>query len=261
VSWADARLDWIHRRDGDADIYFVCNQDAAPVTVAVAFRITGRKPELWDPLTGTRRDATAFTQRDGRTIVPLAFGAYGSTFVIFRRSIAADAQGAASSNAADLTPVADITGPWSVAFETAKGGPAETRFATLTDWTTHADPAIRDYSGTATYRTTVDRPAGDGPWLLELGRVGEMARVAVNGQDLGVTWVPPYRVTLPADLKPTGNRLEIIVANTWWNRLLADQALPADQRLTRTNITLRKPGGKPLPSGLLGPVRIVSTRR
>ena len=80
----------------------------------------------------------------------------------------------------------------------------------------------------------------------------------VNGKELGrVIWTPPYRIALPADLKPSGNQLEIRVANTWWNRLLADQTLPKEKRLTRTNVT-PKPGGKPLPSGLLGPVRLLA---
>ena len=44
-----AQLAFIHRRDGEADIYFVSNQrgrfDAADCT----FRVSGKLPELWDP--------------------------------------------------------------------------------------------------------------------------------------------------------------------------------------------------------------------
>jgi hypothetical protein len=56
-------------------------------------------------------------------------------------------------------------------------------------------------------------------------------------------------------VKPTGNALEIDVVNTWYNRLIKDLTLPADQRLTRTNIRL-KAGAIPADSGLLGPVSL-----
>jgi hypothetical protein len=84
------------------------------------------------------------------------------------------------------------------------------------------------------------------------------ATVCINCQELDrVVWTPPYQITLPRDLRANGNQLEIRVANTWWNRLLADQVLPKEKRLTRTNVT-PKAGGKPLPSGLFGPVRILT---
>jgi hypothetical protein len=264
VEWTRGKLDWIHRRDWDAEIYFVCNQDKEAVSTEVTFRIGGRQPELWNPVTGERLDAAAFTQERGRTRVPISFDPYGSVFVVFRKPIAVLANGVAKDNATRVTPVGEISGPWTVAFDPAWGGPASVTFAVLTDWTQHPDEGIRNYSGTATYRTTFSKPAGPGPFLLDLGRVAEMAQVRVNGKDLGrVVWAPPYRIALPADLKPAGNQLEIRVANTWWNRLLADLALPEEKRLTRTNVKPLTSGNHkntpkvPLPSGLLGPVKIV----
>ncbi|MEY3896321.1 MAG: hypothetical protein RLZZ214_1841 [Verrucomicrobiota bacterium] len=256
VEWSRGKLDWIHRRDGAAEIYFVCNQDREPINTEVSFRVQGRQPEFWNPLTGERRDAAAFTQEDGRTCVPISFDPYGSMFVIFRKPVAALAKGEAKANEVKLTQVAEISSPWTVAFDPAWGGPASVSFATLGDWTKHPDEGVRNYSGTAAYQATFSKPPGNGPFILDLGKVAEMAMVRVNGKDLGrVIWTPPYRIALPADLKATGNQLEIRVANTWWNRLLADQALPKEKRLTRTNVT-PKPGGQPLPSGLFGPVTI-----
>lgn len=256
VEWLRGKLDWIHRRDGAADIYFVCNQDKEPINTEITFRIGGRQPEIWNPLTGERRDAAAFTQENGRTRVPISFDPYGSMFVIFRKPIAVLAKGRAKDNDMRLTQVAEISSPWTVAFDPAWGGPASVTFTTLSDWTKHPAEGVRNYSGTATYRTTFSKPVGNGPFVLDLGNVAEMAQVRVNGKDLDrVIWTPPYRIALPADLKPTENQLEIRVANTWWNRLLADQALPKENRLTRTNVSL-KPGGKLLPSGLLGPVTL-----
>ena len=258
VQWPRGKLDWIHRRDGAAEIYFISNQEKSAINTEVTFRIGGRQPEFWNPLTGERSDAAAFTQENGRTHIPISLDPYGSVFVVFRKPIAALAKGAARDNETKVTPVGEISGPWTVAFDPAWGGPASVSFATLSDWTQNPDEGIRNYSGTATYRTTFSKPDGNGPFILDLGNVAEMAQVRVNGKELGrVIWTPPYRIALPADLKPSGNQLEIRVANTWWNRLLADQTLPKEKRLTRTNVT-PKPGGKPLPSGLLGPVRLLA---
>ena len=87
-----------------------------------------------------------------------------------------------------------------------------------------------------------------------------MARVTLNGTDLGIVWRPPFRVKLGSALKLGENTLEITVVNSWHNRVMADEQLPEGQRFTRTNIRVEKKGRfqwKPEPSGLLGPVRLV----
>jgi hypothetical protein len=261
VSWEKGTLDWIHRRDCDADLYFLSNQSKTAIQTDVTFRIQGRQPELWNPLTGERRDATAFIQGKNRTIVPISLEPYGSVFVVFRKSTTTLAKGSGADNQDRFAEAAKISGPWKVAFDPAWGGPVAIQFDELVDWTKHPDEGIRSYSGSATYQTTFDLPAGKGPFFLNLGSVAEMASIRINGQDLErVIWTPPYRTELPATLKRTDNLLEIRVANTWWNRLLVDQALPKEKRLTRTNVT-PKPGGKPLASGLLGPVTLETITR
>jgi len=87
--------------------------------------------------------------------------------------------------------------------------------------------------------------------VLDIGVVREMARVTINGQDLGVAWCPPWRVTVPPGLLgASSNQLVITVANTWNNRLCVDAALPDNERLTHCRV-----GGNGLqPAGLLGPV-------
>ena len=81
-------LDWNHRQTGEADVYFLSNQDRQPRNVEVAFRATGRVPELWDAETGGIRDAGVWRQEDGRTVVPVRFAPAGSVFVVFRRAAA-----------------------------------------------------------------------------------------------------------------------------------------------------------------------------
>ncbi len=120
---------------------------------------------------------------------------------------------------------------------------------------------IRFYSGKATYSTEFDfnGQVNDGRKLsLDLGDVRDIGigRVRLNGKDLGVVWTPPFRVTINDPLKQRGNLLEVDVINSWRNRLVGDRELPAEQRFTKTNITIRKEWGL-LDSGLLGPVQIL----
>ena len=136
--------------------------------------------------------------------------------------------------------------------------PRSERFAELVDWTRQSDPEIKYFSGLATYRHTFDLPksllSADQPVWLDLGTVHNMARVRLNGHDLGVVWCAPWHVDVTRAVQATGNRLEIEVANLWPNRLIGDKNLPPDQRVAETNFNPYQADTPLLPSGLLGPV-------
>ncbi|MGC4081695.1 MAG: glycosyl hydrolase [Vicinamibacterales bacterium] len=256
-------LDFIHRRTEDADIYFVANLQPRAVALDCAFRATGDVPEIWDPVTGETRAAGSFRANDTRTIVPLEFAAHQSFFIVFPRSAASrdpvpDRRGDLRANFPTLTSVLELTGAWTVKFDARWGGPAETVFAQLTDWTARPEFGVRHYSGTATYVKRFDRPQNvKGRLFLDLGSVKNIASVRLNGRNLGVVWTAPWRVDVTDALRATGNELEIDVTNLWPNRLLGDQTLPPAERFTRTNIPLA-PDARLLSSGLLGPVRLLN---
>jgi hypothetical protein len=251
---------YIHYTIDDADVYFVCNQTDRTQVVDCAFRITGKQPELWDPLTGNITTAGAFKQADGRMIVPMEFDPYGSCFVVFRESITAAKQGTDSSNYPVLRVVKEIQGPWQVEFDPAWGGPASVEFETLTDWTQHTKEGIKYYSGKASYTHTFKYKPVDGKrYWLQLNQVEDVgiAAVCLNGKDLGITWTKPFRVDMTDVLKAGQNKLEITVVNSWLNRLIGDRGKPQEERFTKTNIKIRDDWNL-RPSGLLGPVTIQS---
>ena len=94
--------------------------------------------------------------------------------------------------------------------------------------------------------------------MFNLGEVHNMARVRLNGTDLGVVWCAPWRVDVTETLKSEGNHLEIEVANLWPNRLIGDKMLPQDQQISWTTWNPYESESALLPSGLLGPVRIMT---
>jgi hypothetical protein len=160
-----------------------------------------------------------------------------------------------------MEPVQVFSGAWEVAFDPKWGGPKEpVKFETLEDWTERPEDGIRYYSGIARYMKTFDAPASATTaktTVLNLGVLHGMARVELNGRDLGVVWCAPWQVSVPSGLlTPTGNALRIHVANLWPNRLIKDAGLPASEQLTKTTRNPYKPGNPLLPSGLLGPVTL-----
>jgi hypothetical protein len=296
--------DYIHRRDGDTDIYFVAGQGRVDLT----FRVAGKQPEIWDPVDGRTTPVVRYLEQDdGRVTLPMTLPQNGSLFVVFRRpdqgSRIVMANGPAritiegrdgdaaavqfwkngrytfetspgGQAAIDIQGLADpllLDDRWEVRFAPGWGAPESITFDRLVDWTTHADPDIKYFSGTATYRKTfgLSEQQAAGLLRLQLGPVGCIARVRLNGRDLGVVWTDPWTVDLTGVAKSGDNALEIDVANVWQNRLIGDAGLPESQRRTRTNVILEQ-GERtrryrcssvnsidPLtPSGLIGPVRL-----
>ena len=64
--------------------------------------------------------------------------------------------------------------------------------------------------------------------FLNLGKVNNMARVKLNGKDLGIVWTTPYEVDITNAVKEKNNQLEIEVINLWANRLIGDEAFEDD---------------------------------
>ena len=273
---AGAFLDWIHRSDDGTEIYFIANRMNRAEQALCTFRVSGMQPEQWDPVSGQRRDLPTFESKDGCTTVPLEFEPNGSTFIVFRNRGQASgirSQDIAAVHFPKFEARQEITGPWTVQFDPQwfyptdglSGDPAKglMTFDKLEDWTQRPEPAVKHFSGTAVYRKSFE--LADPSMIgnpssaihLDLGVVKDMARVKLNGKDLGVVWCHPWRVDITSAVKPGENQLEIEVVNLWPNRLAGDRALPETQRRTQTNIPIdpRKPL---LPSGLLGPVRLLA---
>jgi hypothetical protein len=251
-------MDWIHYRIGDAEVYFLAELDGETKSVDATFRVDRRIPELWDAVAGSIREATSFKLVDGRVQTCLEFDPYGSIFVVFRQESSSDRND--GPNFPVWKQVQTIAGPWDVTFNEERGGPKRPiRFDSLTSWSDHSDPVIKYYSGKATYKAsfTVDHDTADKPLAIHLGQVADIgvARLRLNGTDLGVVWWPPRRVDISKAVRSGENALEVEVVNSWRNRLIGDRKLPEAERLTRTNINVTK-DWKLEPAGLLGAVTL-----
>lgn len=253
----DAELMFVHRGLVDGDAYFVNNRKNRAASVEARFRVAGKRPELWHADTG-RSEPVSYRIANGETIVPLDFGPEDSYFVVFRDA-------ATESQATVARPVdvalGEIGGPWNVAFQANRGAPASATLAKLQALETHEDPGIRYFSGIATYSARFTLPKltyGQSLWI-DLGRVGDVAEVRVNGRELGTVWKAPYRVEVGAAAKRGANQLEVRVATTWVNRLIGD-AQPGAKKITFTTLPTYRPDAPLRASGLIGPVRLMAVQ-
>ncbi len=253
-------LDWIHRSDDSREIYFVVNRKDREESRTCTFRVSGRQPEIFDPVIGAVRDARAFVQSGKRTSLPLEFAPFGSIFVIFDKKIPETRNGAGRTNAEVLDPATTIAGPWNVRFDPKWGGPASIQFPELVDWTHRPEDGIKYYSGIATYSNTLLLNGHRSQRVfLDLGDVKDVAEVRLNGKKIGIAWTRPYRVEITSAVRAGANKLEIDVVNLWPNRMIGDGPLAPEKRFTVTNIPIyyeHKPQTL-LPSGLLGPVTVL----
>lgn len=227
-----APVRYIHRTSTDWDIYFVSNCTNEPIKSDCIFRKAEASPELWDPLTGKIRKLPQFSSQDGLTTVPLEFDTYQSFFIVFRKGRSDNSS--EGKNFPEKTEIASLNGSWDVSFDPKWGGPEKVRFDSLKDWTLRPEEGIKYYSGIAIYSQNFDLPkdyatANNSRLYLDLGEVKNLARVLLNGQDLGVVWTNPWRVDITEAVKQKGNTVEIEVANLWPNRLIGDEKLPDDE--------------------------------
>jgi len=314
---ASARLDYIHRSTGDAEIYFIRNADSVDVKTEVHFRIRGMKPELWDPVTGSMRHLAVYQEDESGILIPLHLSPHGSFFIVFKDPVGSTAgieqirlhgdgvfPGGTASGIhfqgyyqeekdirfsagkpgtysitlgpdhqvlLEITPLNEhiqkLTGSWDVRFPYGWGVYPLQHFDSLFDWSLSSIPGLSHFSGSATYRTsfTVEENTLSefDHCRLDLGRLGEVARIYLNGKAVGISLFPPHELDITDLLNPGENHLSIEVTNTWLNRLIGDLELPLDRQFTRSNVAYGNDAGRrpwseyDLPaSGLIGPVTL-----
>ena len=162
----------------------------------------------------------------------------------------------------EATTIQTVTSTWQVHFDQKNGGTADEEFPELVSWTKKDNPIVKYFSGTAIYKTTVTidstQLATSARIFIDLGVVKNIADLSINGTPAGVLWKAPFRT---ADIKPLlkegDNLLEIKITNVWRNRMIGD-VQPGEKHPVTAIRRFYKSTDKLLPSGLLGPVRIIT---
>ena len=220
----------------------------------------GKVPVLWHPETG-KTEPVSYSIANGVTTVALSLEPNDAVFVIFKDKAV---KTSVTLPAVEEKQLLTVEGSWNVNFQKDRGAPANATFDKLVSYTENTDAGIKYFSGTATYTKTITADknwfTNDAQLWLDLGDVKNLAEVIVNGKSLGVVWKQPFRVDVTDALKAGENKIEIKVTNLWVNRLIGDAQPGVTNKITYTTMPFYQANSKLLPSGLLGPVRIISVK-
>ncbi|MCM1021766.1 MAG: glycoside hydrolase family 2 [Muribaculum sp.] len=249
---------FIHRTLADAQIYFLANPTESRLEITATFRVPdGMYAQAWDATTGEVRTLPEGESANGKYTMPVSFEPLQSWFIVFRKGNIEKVEG--GKNFPSPVVVDTVSTPWTVTFDTRRRGPKQpVVMDQLADWTSYPTDSVRNFSGTAVYKTVLPVAEVDtaATYRLNLGKVMVMATVKVNGQDAGGVWTAPYSVNVTPLLKAGDNEIEVAVVNNYKNRIIGDLSLPEDQRSTWTNIQIWTPNDELQSSGLLGPVTL-----
>jgi hypothetical protein len=268
---AAPEIGFVHRKLAFGDIYFLANTSNHPVHSQATFRVSGLEAAWYDPFTGKATGA-------GTNRIDLNLAPYESRIVVFSKQHVAPRPAATGPVPAPV----DLSGGWKVTFT---GSPEPVVMTALRSWTEY--PTRKYFSGRATYeKTATIGPAMAGskhPLFLNFGEgtpvnpqerrsasgmramlenpVREAAVVYVNGKPAGSVWCAPYEVEVSGLLHAGENTIRVVVANLAINEM-AKGPMPDYKAL------IAKYGDRfqdqdtanlqPLPSGLLGPVRLMA---
>ena len=247
----------------------MANTSNEPKHVEAHFRDTAGHAETWDPFTG---EVSALPDPKN---VDLDLAPYESRLIYF----ADDAMTARPQPDRHETEVADLSQHWQLWF--GSSGTAE-NMDRLDSWT--ANPKTEFFSGQVTYRKTfaLESMKEKSTYLLDFGAgtpeplpssddgfnmhayldspVRDAAAVYVNGKLAGCVWHPPFRVDVTGLVHSGTNELRIVVGNTAINEM-AGQQQPDYRLLWLRYGKLFTPQDmdnlRPLPSGILGPVKLM----
>ncbi|MCC6725017.1 MAG: glycoside hydrolase, partial [Saprospiraceae bacterium] len=250
-----AKVLYVHRKTADMDIYWLNSRSAEENSAEVSFRVSGKVPELWHAQTG-KTLKLEWRIENGRTIVPMGFEAWGAAFIIFKEK---------TSETSHTLPkqigdeISKMNGTWQVDFQEKRGAPKTALFEKLISWSEHYHVGIKYFSGTATYRNSfnIKEIENGGQYLLDLGDVKNIAKVSLNGKPIGTAWKTPFELDITEAIKKGTNQLEIKVTNLWVNRLIGDAQPNMKENITYTTMPFYRGNEPLLPSGLLGPVRVL----
>lgn len=261
-------IDFIHFAKNDVDLYFIRNTRNEWISRNINFRQQNKSPEMWDPVSGNILPLPIFNQTDEYIQVPITLSPYGSTLIVFQKSILSPKFNTISEN--NSTPeiayapegiiflqegdyklsgkngsmtvknnilTSTINAPWDVSFTEGWGAPEKVSFPELISWTDSEIEGVKYYSGTATYKNSFrfnDSPAANQKVYLNLGEISKVGDVWLNGQHLGVSWTEPHRFDITDVINQGENSLVVEIANTWSNRLTGDAL--TGKEFTNTNI-------------------------
>ncbi|WP_051697524.1 glycosyl hydrolase [Prevotella sp. 10(H)] len=225
-----APLLWKQRALNDGNIFFLTNQKDSLMTVDVTFNTTGYRPELWNPVDGTRRKIDNYTFKDGKTIIPVTFDGFESCFIVFSEKTTVPGDGKVPQE----RTIATLDNTWDIVFFNKWiKEKIELKQHGLENWAKSDDSRMRHFSGIITYTNDFEI-SGSLPKenvFLSFENLYETASVSINGKKLDrEVWCKPYRIDVTPYLRQGKNQVEVNVSTSWRNKIIEQNKKPAEER-------------------------------
>lgn len=293
---SDCDLRWIYRKDKNDNIFFIANPTDSAIVTSVSLNLNGMIPEIWKPEDNTIEEAEAWLSVGHETKLLLPFEENEAYFVILRKATEKTGPGLSLSKPV-VKQMSYIDTPWSLSFPENWGAPESIVLDTLMAWNESQIDGVKYFSGTAKYQNefVINELVEGEQCIIDLGEVYNLARIKVNGCFVENLWRPPFQTDITRFLHQGNNRLEVEVTNLWVNRLIGDEQeiddilwseplkfgnapnasavgrfmlevpdwlknkekRPSGNRKTVVSFKFYEKDSSLLPSGLIGPVRII----
>jgi hypothetical protein len=264
-------LSALRRKNADGSVYFIDNRTEKTFDGWIELNASPVSLALFDPMTGKNGLAKWRKNNKGAIEVMIQLQSYESVII----------QSYGSKKTGNNYPFTEATGQpqeikgkWTIEF--LDGGPvlsATVMIDKLGSWTELDGDDVKNFSGTAKYSISFDKPSGNASsWILDLGKVNETAEVFLNGKKITTLIGPVFQTVISSSAFQQTNKLEIIVANLMANRIaymdrnnipwkiFYNTNMPARRRENSKNGLFDASGWKPQPSGLSGPVTITPVK-
>jgi len=265
---AEKGLSVTRKKNADGEIYFIGNRMDKTFNDWAELSTNPVSVALFNPMIGKNGLAKWRKNDKGTVEILLQLGSFESIIVqTYKVKKTGDHYLYTEPNGRPQ----EINGNWALEF--LDGGPvlpAKLTTAQLSSWTELSGEEVKNFSGTAKYSVSFEKPAGHASlWILNLGTVNETAEVILNGNKIATLIGPTFQCVVPSSILQPSNMLEIIVANLMANRIaymdrnnvpwkiFYNTNMPARKRENAKNGLFDASTWKPLPSGLIGPVTIM----
>ncbi len=263
----DVGLEFIRKKHEVGHTYFLSNWTDTDFDGNVSLTATGPFMAIYDPMTDMAGLAETMVDK-GKLSTRIQVKSGGS-LILYTLSQRSSLKSWIYDE--ENGPAVELNGLWQLAF--IKGGPVlpdSTEISTPRFWTDLSGDPYQDFSGTARYRLSFERPDGAASrWRLDLGQVRESASLILNNQPIGICVGPQYQVVIDDQLLAGQNILDIEVSNSMANRIISLEKEGVHWK-TFYNINfparLRENLGddrlftarhwSPFPSGMAGPVTL-----
>ncbi len=196
----------------------------------------------WDPESGEKE----ILEEAGTDTISITLNRLESMLIVLDKG----QLGKKTSNTEKSSRELLITGTWEVSFQPVLDMPPFTRKLSRLEDISHLE-GLENFSGTATYSRVVNLE-DTGYNLLDAGTVFDLAEVMINDQPVGTRWYGKKIFRIQDHLVKGENRISIKVTNTLFNYCLSQ----TDNPEIAYWINRSRQEKRPLPAGLIGPVRL-----